>query len=550
MTDKIYALSDSENYSRSLDFAESMHRFSHKYPITGFFGSRVVGVAIIPLTSLYDGAVHTILAVGVLITGTVALPYNLVARGFKWKQLPKGCELSAFPVHLNRVIEHACGAFILPFVMLMDPSRAYHLLHGRVGKKLLENAKEAEETAKKLNNDIAQLEKQKADLEKSSGNSGELKAKEQEICKLKDEVNRLEKEMKLIDVPALQAEKVKLEKEKADAERKTNDLQDELKKIDAEKGNLETRCAKLTQDATRLEAEKAALEKDEKDLKAVIARKNQEIRDLTAGTPAQSQVAALQDQLKQVQKERGVAEGLLADTQRQLDDAKLKKEEAERAKDRLNLEQKAANKKAEYAEKRVKKLAEQLGDEQKAHQKTVAELDAAKLIITTGPTDEKMTQLQEEVDTLRAQINGSLASPRLAGSPPPSSSKPPRKPQVPPPIPGSPAQPTSPQVGTQASPGRPPSPPQSARALPQVPGSNGAAGSAPPQPSGGAGSPPPQPSSGAGGPPPPPAGGPPPPPAGGPPPPPAGGPPPPASGGPAKPAGMNALLQSIRGEQH
>jgi hypothetical protein len=96
---------------------------------------RIAGCVLIPFISVAEAFVHIGATVGKTCTGIVASPYNCIADTFFPKySMPEYLEFSSALVHLNLAINCIFTAAILPFICLLNPSRADAFINSHSAK--------------------------------------------------------------------------------------------------------------------------------------------------------------------------------------------------------------------------------------------------------------------------------------------------------------------------------------------------------------------------------------------------------------------------------
>ncbi|MBA3236800.1 MAG: hypothetical protein H0T62_00420 [Parachlamydiaceae bacterium] len=123
--------------------------------------TRVAGSVGILFVSLGEAAAHALLTVGKTLTGIVVSPYNCLADTcFPERSAPQDLELSSALIHLISTIECIFTATILPFVCLMNPSRADAWINSRTAHHQVENI---EINHVEVNEGVEQLQQEEVD---------------------------------------------------------------------------------------------------------------------------------------------------------------------------------------------------------------------------------------------------------------------------------------------------------------------------------------------------------------------------------------------------
>lgn len=254
-------------YSRTLAFTARMDQWNRGSKIVGPLASRVVGVVVTPLTCTVDAVVHLIFAGGTLLVGVVVTPINFVARLISSKNLiSEALALSAAPAHLYQALEHALDGITLPFIIVLDPARAYGILRGRISEKEERAAQQVESKKRELQQKTNELQKLIEEKKKNPSNSAEDK---KALADKTDEVNRLQNQLNQLKADQVFA------------------LQNQVKALETEKADAEAEATKLEKQKTVRETEKQDIKLKENSLLAELQTKMREKGTVEANIRAQ-----------------------------------------------------------------------------------------------------------------------------------------------------------------------------------------------------------------------------------------------------------------------
>ncbi|MBA3238779.1 MAG: hypothetical protein H0T62_10605 [Parachlamydiaceae bacterium] len=138
------------------------------YTVIGPITARITGFVSIPFVSLAEALAHVFLASGKGLTGILVSPYNCLANTcFPDYSLPKELELSSALVHVILIVESIFTAALLPFVCLLNPSRADAWMNLRLDKTQDlhdEISDEIQPEPEAVNNEIEELNPQVQEL--------------------------------------------------------------------------------------------------------------------------------------------------------------------------------------------------------------------------------------------------------------------------------------------------------------------------------------------------------------------------------------------------
>jgi hypothetical protein len=122
-----------ESLNQSAYFTQKCDDLNQSSYILGPITARVMGVVVIPFSALADVFSHGSLALLKGGIGLILLPYNCVAMAFfPEHSLPKDLELSSAMVHLMRTIDSLSIGVFLPFLVLLNPTKANQFLQTRL----------------------------------------------------------------------------------------------------------------------------------------------------------------------------------------------------------------------------------------------------------------------------------------------------------------------------------------------------------------------------------------------------------------------------------
>ncbi|WP_068470474.1 hypothetical protein [Candidatus Protochlamydia phocaeensis] len=191
-----YQLSSIENFSCTAHVTKPLSNLNQS---GGLLISRILSCAIVPLTAIADGAIHMSLFVLKGTTGAFFTPYNLVMVKIspKWT-VPRDLELSSAFIHLMRVVECLFTAAILPFICLINPTRAYDFMSHRYGLHEKDRQKHVDhldqrvvDLDRQLRESEAQVSDFRAQLMSVAGAEVARKALEQQLAALRKENEQL-----------------------------------------------------------------------------------------------------------------------------------------------------------------------------------------------------------------------------------------------------------------------------------------------------------------------------------------------------------------------
>jgi hypothetical protein len=165
-----------ETFTVTSKLTEILDQWNQTNSIGRQLGARVVGFIATPLTSLVDTVMHAALFAAKTVTGVVITPINIILKNPKLLDF----ELSSALVHLARTTESLFHIAILPFIALVNPSKAHALMTSRLSQKN-EEIHQLQQKNKALQRKKGPLK----NLRPQSGNSDELNKLKQENEALK-----------------------------------------------------------------------------------------------------------------------------------------------------------------------------------------------------------------------------------------------------------------------------------------------------------------------------------------------------------------------------
>lgn len=322
-------LSKLENASLTAELTKSLYSWTlnEEHPGLGNFGAKTIGFMTTPLTSLIGAIVHAYLFVGTAVTGLFISTYNMIARQIDTNYLaPTDLEFSSSLIHLSRVIGSLFEAVILPFIMLFDPERGYHLSQESAGSGIEQMIEKYQDICAKLMRKKAQIETLKEALQQENNEKTEketlIKELQVEIQQLKDDAGKCKE---ACDVSIAEKEKILLsmkktlknkENEKKDLENKLSFIETELEQkkqnlADALIGKVDD--LSLITDKEALTSQVESLKKDLASAKEKLAKEKEKFEVETASLESEKKDACTK--LEKSQKDL---------TRKELEFAKLK----------------------------------------------------------------------------------------------------------------------------------------------------------------------------------------------------------------------------------
>lgn len=171
MANNIYfrPLTPLESFSMTQMFTLKMAQWNHsvKHDILGPISARIIGCALVAFTALADALMHTALTIGKCISGLSLFAFQFCIN------IPQDLNLGSSLIHLNNTMRAVFHSTTLPFLCLLDPDRAYHMVKtyhdGRLLKvKILRDQLHNEEkTLAKLKEGFDQKERLLKDLKRN-----------------------------------------------------------------------------------------------------------------------------------------------------------------------------------------------------------------------------------------------------------------------------------------------------------------------------------------------------------------------------------------------
>ncbi|MFQ5729966.1 MAG: hypothetical protein ACE5GN_06365 [Waddliaceae bacterium] len=299
-------LSKLEKGGVTCELTAKLHLWNHskKHPTLGALGARVVGFISTPVTSAVDTVAHGLFFVGKTVTGVFVSPYNFMARKIQTKyEAPKDLEISSALVHLSRAVGSLFNVALLPFVMLMNPSRGYALTNSpkeESSEKIKEKEKKIAELEKKattLEKDLAEKDKAISRLTPLTSQNATVIAKKQQLEQQLSNVNAELAQLKT------QVEKTKQEhaNELAQKQQELTDLQTKLAEAEKKAAELDAVRADLGTNKTERDQLLQTIREKEAEidfLKSQVSAKEKESLQVAAGKGKSGRPPSLLEEIK------------------------------------------------------------------------------------------------------------------------------------------------------------------------------------------------------------------------------------------------------------
>lgn len=261
------SLTPIERFSLTEKFTHKMTGWNHsvKHPKLGPAGARILGCACVAFTSLADVLIHAALAFG---KGAAALSVLALRCCIT---VPRDLHLSSSLVHLMNAVRSIFNAAILPFICLLNPDRAYRIVHPHT----IENKKDQNATIEN-----GPTQSTESIQEKNAKLEDEIKIAKNDLEKRSEEIEKLNKDLQEINQRNSSKTQVQEQKIESGAQEPVKHTVDQdskkptdvsMDRISVESATANIEIQKADDEAQKLNERKAALEQEKAQLSAKIA---------------------------------------------------------------------------------------------------------------------------------------------------------------------------------------------------------------------------------------------------------------------------------------